>query len=223
MSPRLVILGSLGGGDYEVTYPIRNSMYNTEEGYRLACERFYPAIDAADVVLVYGEPGEHTSRDIEYAESKGKTVIPLNRVSVLEAEKGAVSGSLVERFQFILSQEFEEPPLNFLKAAERLVGAVPWGTEREILLRENTALQNSLSEAENQMKKMKSVVSDLYWRTDHLTVKSIEEERLKKRPRKRWIKMLESIAGEHYSLCLEFEKAISLQSGALRGGEATEK
>lgn len=82
MSPKIVILGSLRNGDYEVTAPKRvKEDYHNEEGYQLACQRFYPAIEEADIVIVYGEVGEHTQRDINYAISKGKRIIYLNNGS----------------------------------------------------------------------------------------------------------------------------------------------
>ncbi len=46
--------------------------------YAHACEKFYPAIDEADIVLVYNPEyhvGEHTQKDIDYARSKGKLVV----------------------------------------------------------------------------------------------------------------------------------------------------
>lgn len=74
--PKIVILGSLRNGDYEVTAPKKVCEdYHNEEGYQKACERFYPAIEEADIVLVYGDVGEHTQRDIEYAFKHGKRTV----------------------------------------------------------------------------------------------------------------------------------------------------
>jgi hypothetical protein len=78
--PKIVVLGSCRHGPYivlAVPNPIPG-LYNTEEGYQEACKTFYPAIDKADVVLVYNPErtiGEHTQRDIDYACSKGKLLI----------------------------------------------------------------------------------------------------------------------------------------------------
>jgi hypothetical protein len=80
MSPNIVIVGTLSEGDYKVTYPIRLSEdYHNEKGYQEACKKFYPAIDEADIVVVWGIPGHHTQRDINYAKSKGKNIVFLNR------------------------------------------------------------------------------------------------------------------------------------------------
>ena len=77
--PKIVILGSLKNGDYEVTAPKKvREDYHNEEGYQLACQRFYPAIEEADLVIVYGEMGEHTKRDADYAIKQGKRIIYLS-------------------------------------------------------------------------------------------------------------------------------------------------
>ena len=74
--PKIVILGSLRNGDYEVTFPKKvRENYHNEEGYQLACKIFYPAIERADIVIVYGEMGEHTKRDADYAVECGKRII----------------------------------------------------------------------------------------------------------------------------------------------------
>jgi hypothetical protein len=74
--PNIVIIGTLSKGDYKVTYPVRLSEeYHNEEGYQKATEIFYPAIDEADIVIVYGDFFEHTLRDLKYAYSKGKNII----------------------------------------------------------------------------------------------------------------------------------------------------
>lgn len=82
--PKIVILGSCRFEPYEilaVPNKIPNA-WNTEEGYQIACKIFHPAIEQADVVLVYAPDGVgiHTQRDINYAREKGKTIfwmIPL--------------------------------------------------------------------------------------------------------------------------------------------------
>jgi len=76
--PKIVILGSCRFGPYEilaVPNKIPNA-WNTEEGYKIASQIFYPAIDKADEVWVYAPDGigEHTSRDIDYAKKKGKAI-----------------------------------------------------------------------------------------------------------------------------------------------------
>lgn len=78
MSPNIVIVGTLSEGDYKVTYPIHLSEnYHNETGYQEACKKFYPAIDEADIVVVWGIPGLHTQRDIGYARSRGKKIVYL--------------------------------------------------------------------------------------------------------------------------------------------------
>ena len=80
-----MIVGSLNHGDYEVTAPEKvREDYHNEEGYQEACKRFYPAIDDADVVIVYGKPGEHTQRDIDYAKNKGRKIIYLENIEPAE-------------------------------------------------------------------------------------------------------------------------------------------
>ena len=79
--PKIVIIGSLDEGEYEVLYPqIFSEEYHTdhEKGYEIACETFYPAIEAADAVIVYAPNGlkrnGHTLRDLRYAISHDKIV-----------------------------------------------------------------------------------------------------------------------------------------------------
>ena len=77
--PKIVILGSCRHEPYEilaVPNKIPNA-WNTEKGYEIASKKFYPAVEKADVVLVYapdGKIGEHTQRDIEYARKQGKPI-----------------------------------------------------------------------------------------------------------------------------------------------------
>ena len=75
---KIVILGSCRYGPYTILAvpdPIPG-LHNTEEGYRVAAKKFYPAIEQADEVWVYAPDsiGEHTQRDIDFAFSKGKKV-----------------------------------------------------------------------------------------------------------------------------------------------------
>ena len=78
--PKFVILGSCRFEPYEVlAMPNRiTGGTNDDAGYQKACKIFYPAIDEADVVLVYtpdGKMGEHTARDVEYARKRGKKLL----------------------------------------------------------------------------------------------------------------------------------------------------
>jgi len=77
--PKIVILGSCRYEPYEILFVPKKipGLWNTEEGYKKASERCYPAIDQADEVWVYvpdGRIGEHTKRDIEYALKRKKTI-----------------------------------------------------------------------------------------------------------------------------------------------------
>ena len=77
--PKIVILGSCKHEPYEilaVPNKIPNA-WNTEKGYKIASKKFYPAIEEADIVLVYvpnGEMGEHTLRDFQYAQKHKKSI-----------------------------------------------------------------------------------------------------------------------------------------------------
>lgn len=75
--PKIVILGSCKLEPYEIVVPKKNPFWNTEKGYKLATDRFYPAIDKADVVIVWVPDGigDHTKRDIEYAQQQGKRIV----------------------------------------------------------------------------------------------------------------------------------------------------
>ena len=82
--PKIVILGSCKHEPYEVLAvpdKIPNA-WNTEKGYALASKKFYPAIEKADIVLVYAPDGigEHTQRDIDFAMSKGKPIFLFGQV-----------------------------------------------------------------------------------------------------------------------------------------------
>jgi len=76
--PKIVILGSLRFDPYIVTFPIKEDgeLWNTEEGYQRASQKFYPAIDEADIVLVWAPDGigDHTKRDMDYARLKRKRI-----------------------------------------------------------------------------------------------------------------------------------------------------
>lgn len=79
--PKIVILGSCKYEPYEIlAVPEKTPLWNTEEGYRMAAKKFYPAISEADVVLVWAPNGparlgEHTRRDVMYALYKGKKIV----------------------------------------------------------------------------------------------------------------------------------------------------
>jgi hypothetical protein len=75
---KVVIVGSCRFEPYDilaVPNKIANA-WNTEKGYKKAAEKFYPAIDSCDEVWIYAPDGigEHTLRDIEYAQKKGKRI-----------------------------------------------------------------------------------------------------------------------------------------------------
>ena len=75
---KIVILGSCRFAPYEILAAPNKipNAWNTEEGYKKATEKFYPAIAQADVVLVYAPDGvgEHTARDILEACRQGKEI-----------------------------------------------------------------------------------------------------------------------------------------------------
>ncbi len=88
MTTNIVILGSCKHEPYKVTVPEKvPGKWNTEEGYEEACKVFYPAINEADIVLVWlpnGKIGEHTKRDLTYALTQNKRVILITPDKVLE-------------------------------------------------------------------------------------------------------------------------------------------
>ena len=79
---KIVILGSCRAGPYQIIKVPEKEMgkdgkdlWNTEEGYRQAFEKFKKAIEDADEVWIYcAAVGEHTMRDIEFAKSLGKKI-----------------------------------------------------------------------------------------------------------------------------------------------------
>jgi len=80
--PKFVILGSCKYEPYTVlAVPNRldPELYEKdhEAAYAHAWEYFKPAIESADIVIVYIPEGlgEHTKRDVEYALSLGKKVV----------------------------------------------------------------------------------------------------------------------------------------------------
>ena len=76
---KIVFLGSCRFSPYEILAvpdPIPGA-WNTDEGYEIAFKKFKPAIDEADLVIVYAPDGigEHTGRDYEYAKSQNKEIL----------------------------------------------------------------------------------------------------------------------------------------------------
>lgn len=81
MTVKIVVLGSLEHGDYEVLAPhkIDPELYETdhEKAYEKAKEVFYPAIDESTFIVVFQPKGlgGHTETDREYAVSQGKPIV----------------------------------------------------------------------------------------------------------------------------------------------------
>lgn len=78
---KFVLLGSCRFEPYEIL-AVPNKIpgaWNTDEGYRIAAQKFHPAMDKADVIVVYAPDGigKHTQMDIDYAREIGKTVYRL--------------------------------------------------------------------------------------------------------------------------------------------------
>ena len=80
---KIVILGSCRFEPYEIlASPAKNSKWNTEEGYKMAFERYFcSAIKQADEVWVYAPNGigAHTKRDMEFAKEQGKVIRIIGR------------------------------------------------------------------------------------------------------------------------------------------------
>lgn len=76
--PKIVILGSCRFEPYKILAVPKKvkGKWNTEEGYQISTERFYPAIKEADEVWVYAPDGigEHTQRDLDFAIKEGKII-----------------------------------------------------------------------------------------------------------------------------------------------------
>lgn len=87
--PKITILGSCKYEPYEVL-AVPNKIpnaWNTEEGYQIASQKFYPAIDKSDVVVVWCPSaviGEHTLRDVWYAINSNKRVVFITDTKVEE-------------------------------------------------------------------------------------------------------------------------------------------
>lgn len=85
---KIVILGSCRFEPYiilAVPKKVRGK-WNTEEGYKIATRKFYPAIKKSDIVLVYAPDGigKHTQRDIDFALAQRKRVIVIKLDGVVE-------------------------------------------------------------------------------------------------------------------------------------------
>ena len=80
--PKIVIVGSCKYAPYEILItpnPLDKELYikDHKKAYEEACKVFYPKIDECDEVWIYtpdGIIGEHTKKDIRYANKKGKIV-----------------------------------------------------------------------------------------------------------------------------------------------------
>ena len=75
--PKIVILGSTEYEPYIILAVPERKWPNTEEGYTEACKVFYPLIAEADIVIAYIPEGigEHTRRDLKYADSLRKKIV----------------------------------------------------------------------------------------------------------------------------------------------------
>ena len=80
--PKIVILGSCKHEPYEILAApnkLNPKLYKKdhEKAYEEACKVFYPAIEQADLVIVYAPNGlgEHTIKDMLFALKKGKKVV----------------------------------------------------------------------------------------------------------------------------------------------------
>ena len=85
--PKIVIVGSCKHAPYIVIQapnPFNWELYKAdhEKAYEEACKINYPKIQEADEVWVYAPNGigEHTRRDIEFAQSQGKNVLVLTPI-----------------------------------------------------------------------------------------------------------------------------------------------
>lgn len=85
--PKFVILGSCKYEPYEILAlpnKLNPKLYREdhEKAYREACEVFYPAIEKADIVIVYAPDGigDHTKQDMEYAKKHGKQIVIIEKV-----------------------------------------------------------------------------------------------------------------------------------------------
>lgn len=80
--PKIVILGSCKYKPYVMLLapnPFDEELYakDHDKAYVQACEKFYPAIDKADFIIVYCPDGigKHTQKDIKYAKKMKKKIV----------------------------------------------------------------------------------------------------------------------------------------------------
>jgi len=78
---KFVLLGSCRFEPYEIL-AVPNKIpgaWNTDEGYRIAAQKFHPAMEEADMIIVFAPDGigKHTQMDIDYARKIGKVVYQL--------------------------------------------------------------------------------------------------------------------------------------------------
>ena len=82
---KFVMLGSCRFEPYDfIAVPNRiKGGTNDDKGYAKAAKIFYPAMDKADVIIVFAPDGIgiHTQKDIDYAQSIGKKVFVLKELS----------------------------------------------------------------------------------------------------------------------------------------------
>jgi len=78
---KFVILGSRRFAPYEIPFVpfIMSDTLDEEECFKISIKKSHPAMDEADVVIVYAPDGigVHTQRDIDYALENGKEVFEL--------------------------------------------------------------------------------------------------------------------------------------------------
>ena len=89
---KFVMLGSCRFEPYEilaVPEKLTDTPHTTEEGYQMATEKFFPAMDNADVIIVFAPDGigKHTQLDIDYARKIGKKVYELKELKQSRSEE----------------------------------------------------------------------------------------------------------------------------------------
>jgi len=124
--PKFVILGSCKHEPYAVlAMPNRldPELYERdhEKAYEEACKLFHPAIDNADIVIVYAPEGmgDHTRKDMKYALKKSKRVVVIApSETAVEAPK---EPHKIVTLQFCLSEPEEMEDAWFDWAFSRLI------------------------------------------------------------------------------------------------------
>ena len=103
---KITILGSVRFSPYDILakpdplnpkYTVAtHDAFQTEEEYENACDLFYPAIEASDIVIISAPPdgvGHHTKRDMQHAIDHDKTIIIIGgpgQVHRFDFKKGAI-------------------------------------------------------------------------------------------------------------------------------------